>query len=301
MCKKTWTVWPKKRGRNPLRPHHELLQKVVVEKQSLTSCQRKFSGLTMGARSIRLRQTMEKFLRRTKPNRFPNGKLILLVDALWFQFKGERWTMYLLAARALKSDRAVIAEPVLLPGRENWKDWFKTVDELPKGVKARTKALVCDGFRGTDKIAKANNWIIQRCHFHLLAQMQVNRGNWKQLPDSPQREEVYQAIRKVLAAKQEKLNCCVKLLVDLLVKSNCPKRLGAIGREFLRRLDQFRSYRNFPELYLPTTTNTVESLNKIIRSHCRHLRTPESLLLRTKVLIRKRKTMTCKPKNFQQN
>src|SRR3989338_8622402 len=110
--------------------------------------------------------------------------------------------------------------------------------------------------------------------------MQINRGRWKQLPDSNQREQIYLAVRKILITKPEKLNRCVKELTKLLAKNNCPKRLGAIAREFLRRLDQFRSYRNHPALRLPNTTNSVESFNKIIRSRCRHLRTPKSLLLR---------------------
>ena len=61
------------------------------------------------------------------------------------------------------------------------------------------------------------------------------------------------------------------------------------------------SYLAFPKLNLPTTTNSVESMNKIIRSHCRHLRTPDSLILRSTCLIRMRKTIACKPKIFQQN
>ncbi|KKT98811.1 MAG: hypothetical protein UW98_C0002G0019 [Parcubacteria group bacterium GW2011_GWC2_45_15] len=109
------------------------------------------------------------------------------------------------------------------------------------------------------------------------------------MPDSKQREQIYLAVRKILIAKPEKLNRCVKELTALLAKNNCPRRLGAIAREFLRRLDQFRSYRNYPSLRLPNTTNSVESFN------------PKSLLLRTKVLIRMRKTITCNPKLFQQN
>jgi len=301
LCKKTWTVWPKKRGRNPLRPRHNLLRKVVVEKQSLVEHREHWHHLTLGAWSVRLRSAMKKFLINSSPNTAPTGPLILVIDALWFWFKQKRWTMYLMTVRSIESDRAVILDPVLLFGRENYNDWSAVINGLPESVRNSIKALVCDGFRGTDRIARDNQWIIQRCHFHLLSQMQVNRGKWKQLPDSPQREAVYLSIRETLNTKPENLNHCVKKLTKLLVKNNCPRRLGAIGREFLRHLDQFRAYRTFPELRLPNTTNTVESLSRIIRSHCKHLRTPESLKLRTKVLIRMRKTIACKPKIFQQN
>lgn len=284
-----------------MRPSHKLLTKVVVEKQSLLSPWFNRQQLTIGALSFRLRRTMERYLESNKPNIAPSGQLILIIDALWFLFNGKRWTLYLLAVRAISQDRAVILEPVLCQGRENYKTWSATILSLPADVRNCTVAVVCDGFRGTDRIARDNGWIVQRCHFHLLSQLQVNRGRWKQLADSKQREQIYLAVRKILLAKPEKLNRCVKELTALLVKNNCPKRLGAIAREFLRRLDQFRSYRNYPELRLPNTTNSIESFNKIIRSRCRHLRTPKSLLLRTNVLIRMRKTITCNPKLFQQN
>lgn len=297
-CKKTWTLWKKKRGRDPLRPNHNLLRKIVVEKQSLLSPRFNRQNHTVGALSFRLRRTMERFLRRVGPNRAPHGPLILVIDALWFSFGDTRWTLYLTATRNVQCDTAVVLEPVLLPGRENNRDWTDIIARIPFNVRKRAVGFVCDGFRGTDRLVNEYGWIIQRCHFHLLAQLQVNRGRWKRLPDSLQREAIYTAIRNVLEAQPENLNRCVRRLTALLVKNDCPKRLGMIGREFLRRLNQFRSYRNYPKLRLPVTTNSIESLNKIIRSHCRHLRTPESLLLRTKVLIRMRKTIACKPKTF---
>lgn len=299
-CKKTWTLWAKKRGRNPLRPSHNLLHQVVVEKQSLLSPRFNRHQLSAGALSIRLRRTMERFLTRVKPNAVPRGQLILIIDALWYLFGGKRWTLYLMVVRPVARDHAVIQEPILCPGRENYDDWNAAIAAIPARVKQRTLALVSDGFRGSDRIANDHGWIMQRCHFHLISQLQVNRGHWKKLYNSKQREAVYQAIRNILAARSEKLKRCVSHLQSLLGKNNCPKRLGMIGREFLRRLDQFRAYQNFPDLRLPHTTNSIESFNSIIRSSCRHLRTPESLLLRTKVIIRMRKTITCKPKFFQQ-
>jgi len=298
LCKKTWTLWPKKRGRRSLRPRHNLLEKVVAGKQSLILRQSKRDHLTVAALSARLRRTMENFLKRRQANTLPSGPLILVIDALWFRFKDQRWTMYLMAVRSICRDKAVILDPRLIIDRENHSDWSRVVDGIPRKTRNRIKALVCDGFRGSDRIAKSNSWIIQRCHFHLLAQMQVNRGKWKQLSDSPQREAVYTAIRKALIAKSVNLPRCIKQLNELLLKNDCPRRIGAIGREFLRRLNQFRAYQNFPELRLPNTTNSIESLNKIIRSRCRHLRTPKSLLLRSRVIIRIRKTVTCKPKIF---
>jgi hypothetical protein len=299
-CKKTWTVWPKKRGVKLSRPRRNLLKKVLVEKQSLFSAKLNRMVLSEAARSLRLRQSMEHFVNNTAPNRPPAGELILLIDALWFRFKKERWAMYLRADRSVNGDRATFLDPVLLKGRENHEDWSQIVDSIPPRVKNRVVAMVSDGFRGSSRIAKSHNWIFQRCHFHLFSQLQVNRGRWKKLPNLKLREQICGTMRKILATKTH-LPEYLNELIQLLNRPNCPRRLHAIGIELIRHHQEFRSYLNFPHFNLLNTTNSVESMNKIIRTGCRHLRTPESLILRSNCLIRLRKTIACKPKIFQQN
>jgi hypothetical protein len=41
--------------------------------------------------------------------------------------------------------------------------------------KRRTCALVVDNFNGMQAYARENNWLIQLCHFHLLAKLKVKR------------------------------------------------------------------------------------------------------------------------------
>jgi len=293
-------VWAKKRGAKPSRPRHNLLKKVLVEKQSLFSPRLNRITLTEAARSFRLRRSMEQFLNSSSSNHIPAGKLILLIDALWFNFKKERWAMYLLAVRPVDGKQATFLDPVLLPNKENYEDWSQVIDAIPVRVKKRIVAMVSDGFRGSTRIAASHDWILQRCHFHLFSQLQVNRGQWKKLPDSKLRGMICTTIQKILATKTN-LTQYLNELVLLLNRKDCPHRLHAIGLELIRHHQEFRSYLNFPELNLPNTTNSVESMNKIIRTGCRHLRTPQSLILRSKCLIRMRKTITCKPKIFQQN
>ena len=299
-CKKTWRVWPKKRGAKLSRPRRNLLRKVLVEKQSLFSAKLNRISLTEAARSVRLRRSMEQFLNNTTPNRAPSGKLILLIDALWFRFKKERRAMYLMALRSVNGDRVIFLDHVLMAGRENHDDWSQIVDAIPARVKNRIVAMVSDGFRGNSRIAKSHNWILQRCHFHLFSQLQVNRGRWKKMPKLKLREQICETMRKILATKTHLLKY-LNELIRLLNRRDCPRRLHAIGVELIRHHQEFRAYLNFPKLNLPNTTNSVESMNKIIRTGCRHLRTPKSLILRSKCLIRMRKTITCKPKIFQPN
>lgn len=299
-CKKTWRVWPKKRGAKPSRPRRNLLTKVLVEKQSLFSAKLNRVQLTEAARSIRLRRSMEQFLKNTTPNRLPPGTLILIIDALWFRFKKERWAMYLRALRPVNGDRATFLDPVLRTGKENHEEWSDIIGAIPTGAKNRIVAMVSDGFRGSSRIAKSHNWILQRCHFHLFSQLQVNRGRWKKLPNVKQREQLCETMRRILATKTH-LREYLNELIRLLNRRDCPRRLHAIGIELIRHHQEFRAYLNFLKWNLPNTTNSVESMNKIIRSQCRHLRTPESLLVRSACLIRMRKTIVCKPKIFQPN
>jgi hypothetical protein len=296
-CKKTWTLWAKKRGVKPSRPNRKLLEKVLIEKRSLLSPRMTKKHLSKSALSARLSKAMRSCLERPTEALSTDDSVILVIDALWFQFKNIRWTLYLGAIRDIDSNQAEILEPKLVYGRECYLGWKSFIDGLPDNIKTRIKAVVADGFRGIDRIARLQNWILQRCHFHLIAQLQVNRGRWKKMPDTPLREEIYQAVVKLLVAKENK-QILERHLQSLIKKYNCPRRLKMIASEFLRHLHQFRSYMIYPELKLPATANSIESLNKIIRSRCKHISTPESLMLRIKTLIKMKRTITCNPKIF---
>lgn len=299
-CEKTWTVWAKRRGRNPSRPNHNLIKKVLVEKRSLFLQRASKKKITNAALSIRFKKALINYLHNSAAPTVSGRKLILVNDALWFKFLNRRWTLYLAVVKPVNKNKAVILDPMLFQGYESFTDWNHYLDSIPQNIKKRIKAMVSDGFRGVDRIAKEHNWILQRCHFHLIAQLQINRGYHKKFADAALREEIYQSIVKLLIIKKGK-KLLEKHLLSLIKKSNCPKRLRTIASDFLQNLEKFRNYINYPNLKIPITTNSVESLNKIIRSRCKHLRTPDSMFLRVKVLLRIKKIMACNPKNFQQN
>jgi hypothetical protein len=299
LCKKTWTVWAKKRGAKPSRPNRKLLEKILIEKRSLLSPGMTRKPLAKSTLSARLTKAMRSCLSKSS-EAFGDGPVILIIDALWFQFKDVRWTLYLGAIRDIDSNQAEILEPKLVCGRECYLGWKSFVDDLPDSFKTRVKAVVADGFRGIDRIARIQNWILQRCHFHLIAQLQARLGYWKKMPDTPIRKEIYHTVAGLLVARENKKEL-ENHLRSLIKKPSCPRRLKMIASEFLRRLHQFRAYTIYPELKLPATTNSVESLNRIIRSRCKHISTPESMLLRVKALIKMKRTITCNPKIFNRN
>src|ERR1019366_4820902 len=93
-------------------------------------------------------------------------------------------------------------------------------------------------------------------------------------------------------------------LTRLATTDSITQRLQAILRDFLRSVIYYRSYRTHPELHLPATTNTVESMACVIRDLLRRTRcasNPKALLRWVTALIRLRPMIVCNGKKLQQN
>ncbi|MBI2604175.1 MAG: hypothetical protein HYW56_01380 [Candidatus Harrisonbacteria bacterium] len=218
------------------------------------------------------------------------------MDGLWFTFHGMHWVLYLRALKPISQAQAFFLDPVLLPGRELPGRWTLAIEHIPPELKKRVKALVCDGFRSSHRLAAKHGWTLQRCHFHLLLQLQANRGGWKlkRRADRKLRESMYQDVRAALATPNpKKLRQIVRRLRHALGQPQCPRRYGAIVREFLRRLEDFRAYLRQPELNPPITTNTMESMNKLIRAKTHMLPTPAALRQWTLAMVRTIKKLKC--------
>lgn len=290
-CGKTWRVWKKKQGRKRYRPDKSLLQKIFVEGQRLRYYGKKKHFSSLGTLSIRFRNILNQFLAKPRKAKFQCREYILLLDALWFKFEDIRWTLYVMATRSVKSNKESAAHSRFSLTRFFQRVWKQIINKLSLPLKKRVKACVSDGFRGSGKLIKENKWILQRCHFHFISQLQIRRGRRKNLKDKYIREEIYQTARKLLVAKGTKV--LKEQLRKLISRSDCPGKLGSIIHEFLQDLDDFRAYRKYPRLNLPITNNTVESMNKLIRQQCRYLRTPESLRLWATTFIRMRPNIKC--------
>lgn len=296
-CKKTWSIRQKKRGRKSRRANTSLLDKVLGKGQKMSHIADRKGSVNQSALSRQLRKAM---LAKPRSSEYPIGWLVLIADALWFELDGQRWTLYLLAVRSITGGLAHFIDPALSPGRETGVGWAESLASIPSEIENRILALVSDGFRGLYYLAKQKSWVIQRCHFHLLAQFKIQLGFWKKLPDHPIRKEIYAMVCRLLKTKEHEIEYSEKLY-ELLTSKYCPHRYREVGMEFLRRLPEFRSYLKYPELRLPHTTGCIESFNKIIRDRCKYARTPESLRLRAVSLTRVRTTITCNHINFQHN
>ena len=301
ICGRTWRIRRKKRGRKRNRINKKLLTKTLIRRQSLNSQMRK-NYSSIATLYQRFRKTL--IWLSSQPRRYPpySGQLILVGDGLWYRFKKKDWVLYLMALRPIQDSKAILLDPILLPGKENYQNWKQAIQTLPLPIKKRIKAFVSDGFRGSKKLSKENHWIHQRCHFHLMAQLQARRGRKKKLIGADIRETIYLIIRKVLEMPDGKhLKFLTIYLNQLANHPLCPKKMRMIIHEFLKELDSFRAYLLYPELNLPTTTNTIESTGKMIRKISRSLNTPRSLQLWTTAFIRFRPEITCNGKIFQPN
>mgnify|MGYP003576032800 FL=1 len=303
-CKRTWSVRQKKRGRKRWRPSSRFLDAVLLEGKTLKRLAPR-TGLTPQALSHRFRRALRRVVSQNRALHVPAGPLVLLIDGLYFRFRRRPWVLYLMALKPCHRNYALFLDPLLLPGREDLDGWLKTIGTVPLRVQKRIAAVVSDQIRGITSLAAYKGWALQLCHFHLISQLQGNRGTRKRtLRDRTMRETCYQLTRQALElADGDELEWVLRRLKDLVRQPSGAVRTRRVVREFLRRTDQFRTYRKFPDLDLPTTTGTVEAMGRIVRDlmrQTRSIRTPQALHLWATALIRRRPKVMCNGKYFQQ-
>jgi len=277
--------------------------KILLERRRFDAQIRKNTSVLIAALYRRFRKVLFWFVNQPRKEILPSGDLILLADGFWFKFKKADWVLYLMALKSIKEDKAVILDPILLPGKESYESWNRAIETIPKGVKTRIKAFVSDNFRASKRLVRKYKWIHQLCHFHLIARLQIRRGKRKpSLSGRNIREEIYLNIREVLETSNKKRLKFLKENLRILASSpQCPRKLAMITNEFLKELKRFRAYLIYPQLHLPTTTNSLETTGRIIRERCKTINTPKALLLWTTAIVRLKSIITCNGNKNQQN
>jgi hypothetical protein len=303
-CKRTWSIRTKKRGRKRWRNAPGLLEAILVQGRSLKSLTTR-TGLTQQAMGHRWRQAMRRFVLGTRVLRLPTGPLVLLLDGLYFRFRGKDWVLYVMAVKPCRQNRAIFLDPVLLAGRENLQGWSQVFTTIPASIHRRIRASVSDEISGIIRLSTSQGWIVQLCHFHLISRLQQCRGRRnRRLHGRPLREALYQHVRQALELPNgARLQAVLKKLGHLVRQAKGLRVMRMIVREFLRRIDHFRAYRKYPKLNLPTTTGSVEAMNRKVRDlmrQTRSVRSPRALQLWATALIRMRPAITCNGKHFQQ-
>jgi hypothetical protein len=300
-CKRTWTIRPRKRGRRRIRTPHSLLRQVFLQRFTLQHLAPRRPRVALANFRYRFREALRHFVNDHRSPKVPRGSLTVLADGLRFHFHKRPWVLYLVAVKACAGKIAVFFDPWLFPGKEGAFRWERIFSALPANVQHRSVALIVDNLNGMKRIAKKHSWILQLCHFHLLQKLQVQ---WKRprraLKGGVIREELYQLVRQALeTSNQNKLDQVLACLEQLASTDIVTQRLQAVLRDFLLSVNFYRSYQKHPELNLPATTNTVESMACVIRDMLRRTRcasNPRALLCWSTALVRLRPTITCNGK-----
>jgi hypothetical protein len=301
-CKRTWRIRKKRRGRKARRRCRGALQAVLLNARTLKTLAPRY-GLTRQGLSWRFRRGLRQFVSRSRVLRLPRGPLVLLLDGLYFRFRGKDWVLYLMAVKPCHQNRAVFLDPILLAGRENMQGWSHAFTTIPAWVHRRIRASVSDEISGIIRLGTSQGWIVQFCHFHLISRLQNCRGQRnRNLADRPLREALYQQVRQALELPDgPRLQTVLNKLRHLVRQATGLRVMRMIVREFLRRIEHFRAYRKYPELDLPTTTGSVEAMNRRVRDlmrQTRSVRSPQALQLWATALIRMRPIVMCNGRYF---
>lgn len=300
-CRRTWTIRTKRRGRPRYRSSALNLKKVFLEGYTLRQLASRRSPLSLAGRHYRFRQALQRLVSGSGFRRLPAGPLVLLADGLWFKFAGKHWVLYLTALKSCSGNTAHFLDPVLLMGSEGASKWERVFTSIPRRTQARIRAIVVDNVRGMHKIARRHHWVLQLCHFHLILKLQVHRrGPRKALRGGSVREEIYWLIRKALQLPEGARLRNVMARLGHLAKGDCgTRRMRGVVQDFVHFIADYRAYRVHPELGLPSTTNAVESMGRLVREMFRRNRSgssPKALLLWTTALLRMRSRIACNGK-----
>lgn len=304
-CGKTWRIRPKKRGRKQVRVHANINTTVIARGESI----RKKAVRTGKSKSTLARRhatNLSELLRTLPEPKAPKGDLIAVVDGMIVTLQGKRHTVYLILLRPLTDTRATLMEPLILKGHETTAGWRQALLTLEPECQKRIKALVSDGHTGLKLIVREYGWVHQRCHFHLLKDIQSVRGKrWGRVTHKELREKMYQLIVQALREKSEKkAYTLVTQLHTYATLPECPPWFGRKARNFIRECVAFRAYRHYPKLNLPTTSNVAESSVRLLAdiiTNARGFSSKPALECWLKVKVRSMPPLTCNGEKIQPN
>lgn len=305
VCKKTWRIRQKKRGRKPHRYSFNSLLRYLDNRDGPLIHQAPKRKLTAPAFCARMRKNLKKFISQTPWPDIPNGPLVAIADAFTQTIKEERWTTYLILLRSLRSNKAVITPPHVHQGTEGGiMGWYEAFNKLPNAVKKRIVGLICDGRRSLVLVPKKEGWILQRCHFHLLYRIAnyVRTG-----PLSHNRRlglKIKSLVNVALVNPDEDVAKKAVSQLRILLPTFRSRGLRFVLNGFIKNYSDFRSYLHFPEFNLPTTSNSAESLIGLVRDlekRARGFRSVQSFGEWTIALCKHRKFIICNGKHFPPN
>lgn len=294
VCRKTWSIRKKRRGRKRLRTDPSLVIRYVRRTLPPAAATRRQSTDQRQRRLVR----SGDWLRRTEP--WPSlpvrPPLIAVADAVRIHVEKRILTIYLILVRHASASRAWIAEPYVQEGKETWQGWQEAFATLPGRTRAAIAALVSDGHKGLVSAARRHEWLLQHCHFHLIAKLQGRRSRWASSRHRLAGEYLYALVHEIITHPDETV--AYRLLRELEAHRAAlgSGKIQSYLSAFFREMPEYRTYLEYPNLHIPRTSNTAEALAAMIRrllSRAQGFRTRNSLLRWVSALLKTQKTIAC--------
>lgn len=298
-CGATWRVWKAQQGRKPLRISPEAAHRFIFHAELPTRLPRADWSKSRNQRQYRLSLSRRRCAETCSWPLAPNGvPLILIADGLIKRIRGAWHTWYFMLVRSINDNDATIMVPYHRQRSETGLGWRAALDTLPDSVQSRIVALVSDGHQGLIYEARKRGWLIQRCHFHLIARIQSRRSKWKMSRHYEEGKRVYKLVKHALTTRDESAAASTIEALEKIWRSTPSRALKNILRGFSSNYREYRTYLIHPELRLPTTNNTAEALIGLVENICNRARgfsQIETLHEWITCLCKTRKTIRCAP------
>jgi len=227
-----------------------------------------------------------------------------MADAMVQYTRSGWYTFYLVLIKSAKESQAIICEPYVKRGTEVYQGWSEALDRLPQNTRSSIVALVCDGHTGLVNCAKKHGWLIQRCHFHLIARLQSRRSKWRTSRHQKEGKRIYELVNLVLTSKKEKAVLRALNELEAIGWLSSSRELEMYLSGFVKNYADFRTYLKYPNLNLPKTSNAIEPFIGYIqkfRQRTRGFATLGSLKKWIEALIKYKKIAKCNGSKNQPN
>jgi len=301
VCKKTWRAWRRKRGRNRLRISTFLAHQFARERLLPTRASQNRRSGSRNKQQYRLAQSRDRCVSMCPwPVQPPTCPLITVADAIVLFLQGRWHTWYIITVRPVAENIATALPPYHKEGTETVSGWINAFATVNANVRNRIVALVGDGHTGLVREARLRGWIMQRCHFHLIARIQGRCSKWKTGRRAEEGRRIYQLTKCILTdLERTRVQSALDELETIGWTHRSPE-LRKVIAGFVNHYRDYRTYLAHPALRLPTTNNTVESLNSIlerVRKQANGFRSLKATHAWFIVTLKTRGRIACNPKN----
>lgn len=297
-CGGTWRIRKKKRGRKSIRPSFSLVRAYLDRSiPSLYATARKSKYRSEDQLNRRLTHSLKKFVHTEAWPDIPLAEpLIAIADAMIITIDHLTVTFYFILARPRSSNQAIILAPYCKAGSESYQGWQEAFALLAPNVRSSIRALVSDGHGGLISVARQHRWITQRCNFHIIAKIQGRRSRWGRSRHQKVGQQLYELLHTALTRRDEETVQSALRGLRAVGFTTGSTQLKTYISGFIKHYQEYRSYLIYPELCLPRTSNTAETLIGSVRRLCNRahgFRTIHSLTLWIHALLKHRRTVTC--------